>query len=201
MDTGHDEAGFVRKLEEMIVRLSANHNPLPEEMAVRREFKELATQEARERWIGRLMEAAVDSSARRFMYKAVGRVLENAGLDAGRLIAPTTNSLRALTAIDCNRQKRPRSVLSPPCLCVRPSLRRLPARALPPPLDIPHWNWQHFPIGNISALNAVRSAKPRGRGRPARVSAMRLPAVLTEEGRKMLAGSLFVWACGAQWQR
>jgi hypothetical protein len=54
MDTGLDEAGFVRKMEETIVRLSRSRIPLDEEMAVRREFKALATQQARAQWIGRL---------------------------------------------------------------------------------------------------------------------------------------------------
>ena len=54
MDTGLDEAGFVRKMEEMIVRLSRSRIPLDEEMAVRREFKALATPQARAQWIGAL---------------------------------------------------------------------------------------------------------------------------------------------------
>ena len=54
MDTGLDEAGFVRKMEEMIVRLSRSRIPRDEELAIRREFKELPTQQARAQWIGRL---------------------------------------------------------------------------------------------------------------------------------------------------
>ena len=54
MDTGLDEAGFVRKMEETIVRLSRSRIPNNEEMAIRREFKELPTQQARAQWIGRL---------------------------------------------------------------------------------------------------------------------------------------------------
>ncbi len=77
------------------------------------------------------------------------------GAQAARLRPPPG----ALTAIDCNRQKRPRAVLSPPCLCVRPSLRRLPARALPPPLDIAHWNWQHFPIGNMKRVSGLETRR------------------------------------------
>ena len=97
MDTGHDEAGFVRKLEEMIVRLSANHNPLAEEMAVRREFKALPTQEARERWIGRLWGSQDPQDAFKARVVAV-MVLHDRGIDDAETLS-IANRLDTVTAI------------------------------------------------------------------------------------------------------
>ena len=55
MNTGLDEVGFVRKLEKIIVRLSMDASPRNRELAARREFKALATPEAREEWCQRMM--------------------------------------------------------------------------------------------------------------------------------------------------
>ena len=97
MDTGLDEVGFVRKLEEMIVRLSANHNPLREEMDVRREFKELPTQQARLQWCSRFLgsENPVDAAKARAV--AVMILHERGIADGDTLSIP--NRLDNATAI------------------------------------------------------------------------------------------------------
>ena len=83
MDTGLDEAGFVRKMEETIVRLSRSRIPNDEEMAIRREFKELPTQQARAQWIGRLWGSENPVDAHKARTVAVMVLHERGVADAG----------------------------------------------------------------------------------------------------------------------
>ncbi len=83
MDTGLDEAGLVRKMEETIVRLSRSRIPNDEEMAIRREFKELPTQQARAQWIGRLWGSENPVDAHKARTVAVMVLHERGVADAG----------------------------------------------------------------------------------------------------------------------